>query len=133
VRGYNGVAPLKNPEKTMNGPSVRVPNFCPNRNSGRPVGRPMTNVLPYRKSRRVKLIARPSSRPCRAHYPWEEWFRRGRFTLRKGVDYMHRTDVMAQQARNYASRRFQNIKLSIRIDSEEQSLTVTVMELAPCP
>jgi hypothetical protein len=39
----------------------------------------------------------------RRKYPWEEWFARPRFRLRRGRDYSVSTSAMAQMVRNKAS------------------------------
>jgi len=78
-------------------------------------------------------VRKPDIGTSHGKHPWDKWFRKGRFVLRRGVHYFNRTSIMAQQARNYASRCYTNIKLSIQVSPDEQSMTVTVMELAQCP
>lgn len=58
-------------------------------------------------------------------YPWEEWFRKKNFVLRRGVDYTGRTYAMAQQVRNAASKN--NTRVSIKIYDEYEYLRVQVM------
>lgn len=39
-----------------------------------------------------------------ARHPWREWFARGHFTLRRGVDYANPTTSFAQQVGTRARR-----------------------------
>lgn len=58
-------------------------------------------------------------------YPWNRWFMRGRFCLRRGIDYEHHTHTMAQMIRNVASKR--GLRVSIRIAPDGQSLTASMV------
>ena len=63
-------------------------------------------------------------------YPWDRWFRAGRFRPRRGSDYVCATAMLAQQIRNEATRR----RLSVEVVEESGGLDVTVVGvLAPCP
>jgi len=56
-------------------------------------------------------------------YPWDKWFAKKRpFTLVRGIDFVCKVHGMAAQVRNKAYRR----KLSVRIQQDENSITVTI-------
>lgn len=57
-------------------------------------------------------------------YPWEVWFRRSHFVLRRGVDYECRTAAMAQITWRAAKRH--GVEVSIETAEDEDSLVVTV-------
>lgn len=56
------------------------------------------------------------------NYPWQQWFKRRRFVLRRGEDYFCPQGSMAQQIRNAASR----LDLLITLIEEDESFTVFV-------
>lgn len=63
-------------------------------------------------------------------YRWDDWFRAGRFRLRRGAEYVCPTEMMEQQVRNEASRR----RLSVQITGTADGLDVAVTGvLDPCP
>lgn len=66
-------------------------------------------------------------------YPWKRWFSMPQFTLIKGRDYNGRTDTMAQQVRNAASRGRHNVKVSIQVPWDGESLTVYVLNRPGVP
>ena len=55
-------------------------------------------------------------------YPWDKWFKRGRWSIRRGRDYKCQPFAMAQQIRNEARKR--GVYVAVFID--ETVLTVTV-------
>jgi len=57
-------------------------------------------------------------------YPWNSWFRRKRFALRRGRDYHCNPYSMGQQIRNAAFRR--GLKVAIEIASDDR-FVVTVL------
>lgn len=56
-------------------------------------------------------------------YPWEEWFRRERAVLLRGVHYRCSQSTMVQAVRNNASRR----GLRVKIDDTDTEITVEVV------
>lgn len=62
----------------------------------------------------------------RLPYPWSVWFENQRFTLVRGVDYSCHTYAMAQQVRNAARPKRCNVRVSIKIAADGESLTVVV-------
>lgn len=56
-----------------------------------------------------------------ALYPWDKWFSRARFVLRRGKDYNCLPHGMVQQIRNAAAAR--GVAVSVSVD--EGTLTVT--------
>lgn len=70
----------------------------------------------------TKRPKRPSKHA--AIYPWEDWFSRDVFDLTRGIDYLHRTDTMAQMVRRAARR--VNKSVSIDVAANGRSLTVRV-------
>lgn len=56
-------------------------------------------------------------------YPWDRWFKRGRFTLRRYHDYFCSPYSMGQQIRNAASRR--GIKVKVKASNYDM-FTITV-------
>lgn len=60
--------------------------------------------------------------PRPAKYNWEEWFTRGRFTLRRGRDYRVSQSSMVQQVRNAAH----EAGLHVSIQDAGNRLVVTV-------
>lgn len=63
-----------------------------------------------------------------ARYPWDQWFARSRFTLKRGVHYQCRSDTMAQQVRTAGRRPRYGVKVSVEIAEDGQSLAVTVTQ-----
>lgn len=59
-------------------------------------------------------------------YPWESWFRRGRFRAVRGQDYTCRTSSMAQMIRTAAKK--YGVRVSIHQALDDSSLTATVVE-----
>lgn len=59
-------------------------------------------------------------------YPWEEWFSKAYFVLRKGVDYNCRTYVMVQQIRNAAGPTRFNKSIAVRVNADETTIRVRV-------
>jgi hypothetical protein len=59
-------------------------------------------------------------------YPWVEWFRKRKFTLRLGRDYDCMPHCIAQMARNWANRDDRRLKLDIKI-RPNGDVTVTVV------
>lgn len=55
-------------------------------------------------------------------YPWPAWFRRDRFTLRRGRDYRSTQATFGQQIRNAASR----LGCHVTVEEGEDSFTVIV-------
>ena len=49
-------------------------------------------------------------------YNWSNWFRRGRFRLRAGIDYVCSTDAMVQQIHNAASRCGVHVRIVLHDD-----------------
>lgn len=63
-------------------------------------------------------------------YPWRMWFKKEVFRLVRGIHYTHQTHVMAQMIRNAASYGRGGLKpcrVSIKISSDDKSLTVKVL------
>lgn len=56
-------------------------------------------------------------------YPWTTWFRRGRFTLTRGIEFSCLTHGMAAMVRNVASRK----RLRISIQQDGTTIQVTVL------
>lgn len=56
-------------------------------------------------------------------YPWDDWFNKGKFTLKNPRDYTCQTHSMAQQVRN-AANLFEDVKVSIRIEGTTLEVTV---------
>ncbi len=61
-------------------------------------------------------------------YPWELWFRRGTFPLRRGKHYAHLTFSMAQMVRKAA--RTRGLRVTIRTDPDGEGMRVTVVAQA---
>ena len=60
-------------------------------------------------------------KPSVIRYPWKKWFKRGKFTLHRGVDYFCQPHSMGVQIRSAASARC----LLIRVTINEGTITVT--------
>lgn len=60
-------------------------------------------------------------------YPWAEWFRKKRFTLKRGRDFAYTVDIMARMIRNKNGKARVFGELSITVDYEQESLTVNVL------
>jgi hypothetical protein len=58
-------------------------------------------------------------------YPWAGWFGRGRFRLRRGVDFNGRADTMAAQVRRAAREAGVGVRVAISADGESLAVTVT--------
>lgn len=63
--------------------------------------------MPARKNKKQRKIRR---------YPWEKWFMRKEFTLRRGIDYTCMPHSMAVQIRMAASSR--GLSISVYTDTE---------------
>jgi hypothetical protein len=70
---------------------------------------------------RIRRIDRPPKRNG-VRYPWREWFRQGKFTLRRGKDYRITEVGIRQLALTWASK----LRLSIKTDVDAKRGRVTV-------
>lgn len=61
-------------------------------------------------------------------YPWHEWFSQDEFLLRKGRDFNGRVDTMANQIRGAAMADRYDVKVSIRIWPDMETLEVKVLQ-----
>lgn len=66
------------------------------------------------------------SRQPLPRYPWDKWFRRKKFVLRRGRDFMCMTHGMAVQVRTAAKNR--NLQVSVMI--EEDNLRIVLKRCA---
>lgn len=57
-------------------------------------------------------------------YPWDKWFARGRFTLKRDRDYKCLPHGMAQMIRNVAARR--GVRVGLKL-GEDGRIDVTVL------
>ena len=55
-------------------------------------------------------------------YDWDEWFTKGRFTVRQGADYRCSQSAMSQQIRSAAVKR----GLYVRLIDDDERITVCV-------
>ncbi len=58
-------------------------------------------------------------------YPWGKWFSKGRFRLKKGIDFQGRLDTMAQHVRRMAWGK--DLKASIVTMDDGLTLDITVV------
>lgn len=56
-------------------------------------------------------------------HPWDKWFSRNRFTLKKGRDYEGKSHAMGVQVRRKADQK----NLSVSIFVEETKILVTIL------
>ncbi len=59
-------------------------------------------------------------------YPIAAWFKKKRFTLKKGVDFSCKTYAMVSKLRHYAGLPEYRLSLRIRVAEDEMSIHVTV-------
>lgn len=64
---------------------------------------------------------------CR-RYPWVRWFSQRKFRLIRGRDYDCFTHAMAQMVRNAAAPKRHNVRVSISVEGDGESLTVRVLQ-----
>lgn len=57
-----------------------------------------------------------------SRYPWDEWFKKSTFTLKKGRDYVCQTHGMSVQVRTAAAKR--GLYVSIETDTDNDQLKV---------
>lgn len=63
--------------------------------------------------------------PYGINYPWDKWFNRSRFSLKKGQDFHCQVHGMVQQIRNQATKR--NVRVSVVVPNES-SVHVEVLK-----
>ena len=72
-----------------------------------------------KKSERMKQLAT-------ILYPWDDWFSKSSFTIKRGIHFSCTLSGMAQQVRNAALKRKK--KVSITLNADLQQLVVVVSE-----
>jgi hypothetical protein len=72
------------------------------------------------------MLGVKESRPAPVRHPWRDWFKLGSFTLSQGVHYEGRTDTMAQQVRNAATRL--GVRVTIEIHNDLRGMSVWVVQ-----
>jgi hypothetical protein len=66
-------------------------------------------------------------KPHGVRYPWKEWFGSGTVTLVRGKDYLGMSHGMVQSARQAARRLGTRIRVKVRSDRGQESVTITVL------
>ena len=70
-----------------------------------------------KKKKKQKKEAAKQKGPKRfGRHPWDEWFKRKRFTLKRGVDFSGMPHAMAVQVRDAATARDYSVSVKIRED-----------------